>query len=78
MTFDVSKYQTGYSLAVGGVTLCDDRVLLVHRAPGSGPGADTWALPGGVLERHESAHAAVPREGHERMSRSSLSPSGRP
>ena len=62
MTVDVSTYRAGYSLAVGGVTLCDNQVLLVHRAPGSGPGADTWALPGGFVERHESVHAAVQRE----------------
>jgi ADP-ribose pyrophosphatase YjhB (NUDIX family) len=62
MTFDASQYRTGYSLAVGGVTLSGSRVLLVHRAPGSGPGADTWALPGGLVERHESVHAAVQRE----------------
>jgi ADP-ribose pyrophosphatase YjhB (NUDIX family) len=49
-------------LAVGGVTLSGSRVLLVHRAPGRGPGADTWALPGGFVERHESVHAAVQRE----------------
>jgi ADP-ribose pyrophosphatase YjhB (NUDIX family) len=62
MTLDVSRYRTGYSLAVGGVTLSGSRVLLVHRAPDSGPGADTWALPGGFVERHESVHAAVRRE----------------
>ena len=62
MTVDVSTYRAGYSLAVGGVTLCGNKVLLVHRAPGSGPGADTWALPGGFVERHESVHAAVQRE----------------
>ena len=62
MTFDVSRYRTGYSLAVGGVTLSGSRVLLVHRAPGSGPGADTWALPGGFVEQRESVHAAVQRE----------------
>jgi ADP-ribose pyrophosphatase YjhB (NUDIX family) len=62
MIFNVRKYRTGYSLAAGGVTLCDNRVLVVHRAPGSGPGADTWALPGGFVERHESVHAAVQRE----------------
>jgi ADP-ribose pyrophosphatase YjhB (NUDIX family) len=62
MAVDVSQYRTGYSLGVGGVTLRGDRVLLVHRAPGSGPGADTWALPGGFVERHESVHAAVRRE----------------
>jgi ADP-ribose pyrophosphatase YjhB (NUDIX family) len=62
MTVDVSRYQTGYSLGVGGVVLCGDRVLLVHRAPGSGLGADSWALPGGFVERHESVHAAVQRE----------------
>jgi 8-oxo-dGTP pyrophosphatase MutT (NUDIX family) len=62
MTFDVSQYRTGYSLGVGGVVPCDDRALLVHRSPGNGPGADTWALPGGFVERHESVHAAVQRE----------------
>jgi ADP-ribose pyrophosphatase YjhB (NUDIX family) len=62
VSFDIDKYHTGYSLSVGGVTLRGDEVLLVHRAPGSGPGADTWALPGGFVERHESVHAAVQRE----------------
>ena len=38
MAFDVSEYRTGYSLGVGGVTLREDRVLVVHRAPGSGAG----------------------------------------
>lgn len=65
MTFDVSPYRTGYSLGVGGVTLYDDRVLLVHRALGGGPGAGTWALPGGFVERDESVHAAVQREVYE-------------
>ena len=31
-------------------------------APGPLPGADTWALPGGFVERHESVHIAVQRE----------------
>ena len=62
MAFDVSQYCTGYSIGVGGVVLCENKVLLVHRALNSGPGADTWALPGGFVERDESIHAAVQRE----------------
>jgi 8-oxo-dGTP diphosphatase len=62
MAFDVSQYCTGYSIGVGGVVLDENKALLVHRALNSGPGADTWALPGGFVERDESIHAAVQRE----------------
>jgi len=60
MTFDFSKYRTGYSFAVGGVVLCNHKVLLVKRASGERKG--DWALPGGMVEQNETIHSAVQRE----------------
>jgi ADP-ribose pyrophosphatase YjhB (NUDIX family) len=62
MRSKVTEYRAGYSLGVGGLVVRGGQVLVVHRAPGSGPGADSWALPGGFVERDESVHAAVQRE----------------
>ena len=39
-------------------------VLLQHRAPWSHQG-DTWGLPGGARDSHESAEEAAVREAHE-------------
>ena len=57
MTFDESQYRRGYSVGVGGVVLCDGKVLLVQRALGERRG--DWAIPGGFVERGETADVAV-------------------
>jgi ADP-ribose pyrophosphatase YjhB (NUDIX family) len=62
MAFDESKYRIGYSLGVGGVVLCGEKVLLVRRALGN---AGDWALPGGFVERDEPIDVAVQREAFE-------------
>jgi len=59
MSFDESKYRIGYSMGVGGVVLCGEKVLLVRRALGN---AGDWAIPGGYVEHDESIEAAVQRE----------------
>lgn len=60
MTFDETKYRSGYSIGVGGVVLCGDKVLLVRLALGEGKG--DWAIPGGFVERGETIDTAVLRE----------------
>ena len=60
MSFDISKYRSGYSVSVGGIVVCDNKVLLVRRA--SDPRAGDWALPGGFVEHDETVQAAVQRE----------------
>jgi ADP-ribose pyrophosphatase YjhB (NUDIX family) len=60
MTFDSAPYRTGYSIGVGAVVVCGERVLLVHVALGSDK--DQWAIPGGFVERGETVDAAVHRE----------------
>lgn len=60
MAFDDSKYRKGYSIGVGGVVLCGDKVLLARRARGSGIG--DWTIPGGFVERDETIEVAVQRE----------------
>jgi 8-oxo-dGTP diphosphatase len=47
-------------LAVGGIAVVDQRILLVQR--GREPGRGLWSVPGGKVERGERAEAAVVRE----------------
>ena len=60
MTFDSTPYRTGYSIGVGAVVVCGERVLLVHVALGSDK--DQWAIPGGFVERGETVDVAAQRE----------------
>ena len=60
MGFDISKYRSGYSVSVGGIVVCGNKVLLVRRA--SDPRAGDWALPGGFVEHNETVQTAVQRE----------------
>lgn len=60
MTFDRTRYLRGYSVGVGGVVLCGERILLVRLALGHGAG--TWAIPGGFVEPDEMLDAAILRE----------------
>jgi ADP-ribose pyrophosphatase YjhB (NUDIX family) len=54
------KYLQGYSLAVGGIVLFDQKVLLVRRAAGGRVG--DWQIPGGLVESNETLYTAVQRE----------------
>jgi 8-oxo-dGTP diphosphatase len=47
-------------VAVGGIAVVDDRILLVQR--GREPGRGLWSVPGGKVERGERAEDAVVRE----------------
>jgi 8-oxo-dGTP diphosphatase len=47
-------------LAVGAIVVDDDRLLMIRR--GHGPAAGTWSVPGGHIERGETAAEAVVRE----------------
>ena len=60
MLYDESKYRKGYSIGVGGVVLCDNKVLLIQRALGNNIG--DWAIPGGFVEHNETIDIAVKRE----------------
>jgi mutator protein MutT len=51
---------SGPVLAVGGVALRGDELLLVRR--GHGPAAGEWSVPGGRVEAGETVHEAVVRE----------------
>jgi 8-oxo-dGTP diphosphatase len=51
---------SGPELAVGGVAVSDDQLLLVRR--GHGPAAGEWSVPGGRVEVGEPVEAAVVRE----------------
>ncbi|MFN8028627.1 MAG: NUDIX domain-containing protein [Acidimicrobiia bacterium] len=50
-------------VAVGGVLVLDDALLVIRR--GHGPGAGEWSVPGGRVEAGETLHEAVVRELHE-------------
>jgi 8-oxo-dGTP diphosphatase len=50
-------------VAVGGVVIANDRVLLARR--GREPMLGEWSIPGGLLEVGESLSEAVMRELHE-------------
>jgi ADP-ribose pyrophosphatase YjhB (NUDIX family) len=47
-------------VAVGGVAVHDDRLLLIRR--GHGPAAGTWSVPGGRVQLGETLHEALVRE----------------
>ncbi|GMU78380.1 MAG: NUDIX hydrolase [Acidimicrobiia bacterium] len=47
-------------VAIGGVAIDGERLLLVRR--GHGPGAGSWSVPGGRVEPGETLHEAVVRE----------------
>ena len=47
-------------VAVGAIVVDDDRLLMIRR--GHGPAAGTWSVPGGRIERGETAAEAVVRE----------------
>lgn len=48
------------AVAVDGVVILDERILLVRR--GRDPHRGAWALPGGFLENDENAEEGVVRE----------------
>jgi ADP-ribose pyrophosphatase YjhB (NUDIX family) len=54
------KYLQGYSFAVGGIVLFNQKVLLVRRAAGGRVG--DWQIPGGLVETNETLFTAVKRE----------------
>ncbi len=58
--FDESDYRNGYSIAVSGVVLSGDKVLLVHAITGDNAGE--WEMPGGFVETDETIDTAVKRE----------------
>jgi ADP-ribose pyrophosphatase len=55
-----TEYPDAPRLAVGGVVIKDDRVLLVRR--GKPPAFGEWAIPGGSVELGETLQQAVERE----------------
>jgi len=55
-----TEYPDAPRLAVGGVVIRDDRVLLVRRA--KPPAFGEWAIPGGSVELGETLRQAVERE----------------
>jgi 8-oxo-dGTP diphosphatase len=57
---DETFYQSGYSIGVGGVVLCGNKVLLVRSVQGEAK--DEWAIPGGFIEHRETIDVAVQRE----------------
>jgi 8-oxo-dGTP diphosphatase len=63
MAFDESVYRKGYSIGVGAVALCGEKVLLIRRALGHHVGS--WTIPGGFVERSEKIDDAVKREVRE-------------
>ncbi len=50
-------------VAVGGVVVHDDALLLIRR--GHGPAAGEWSVPGGRVHAGEGLHEAVVREVRE-------------
>lgn len=55
-----ARYNTGYSIGVGGAVVRDGRLLLVRRASRRGRG--NWQLPGGYIEPEETIEQAAVRE----------------
>ena len=51
---------SGPDLVVGAVVVDDERLLLIRRS--NEPGTNTWAFPGGRVERGETIAEAVTRE----------------
>ncbi len=64
--FNPQNYRSGYSIGVGGVVLCGDKVLLVRAATGRRRGE--WTIPGGFVEAGETIDVAVKREVMEETS----------
>ncbi len=54
------EYPARPILGVGAVVVSDGRALLVKR--GKEPARGLWSIPGGMVERGETLHAAVIRE----------------
>ncbi len=57
------RYNTGYSVGVGGAVVADGQLLLVRRASRRGRG--NWQIPGGFVEQNETMELAVLREVEE-------------
>lgn len=55
-----TEYPDRPRVAIGGVVIKDDRVLLVRR--GKAPAFGQWAIPGGSVELGETLKQAVERE----------------
>ena len=56
-----TEKQSGkYSVGVGGVVVCDGRILLVRKK--TGPYSGIWSLPGGYIEYNEMIDQAIIRE----------------
>lgn len=60
ITYNDSRYRKGYSIGVGGVVLCNNKVLLIQKAIGNDK--NDWAIPGGFVEKEETIDAAIRRE----------------
>lgn len=56
----------GLNGAAGLLLVQDNRILLQHRAPWVHNG-DTWGIPGGARDSHESALEAALRESYEEI-----------
>ena len=57
------RYNTGYSIGVGGAVVREDKLLFIRRASRHGHG--NWQLPGGFIEPDETIEQAVVREVQE-------------
>src|SRR5688500_8860311 len=60
MNLKTSSYLHGYSIGVGGIVVCGNKVLLVRSAADAT--ANEWIIPGGFVERNETIDVAVRRE----------------